>query len=472
MKKSLIAMVVLLAVAVTSLGVSSLALDRSGEQVEIRETTLMGDRSAAQGLNLRMNLHFNEHLRWTTELSSDKKPETAMRFSWSGLPNAFPASEQVLLYGGDMNLSSSGSLSLPDGDMEFVGLNELLMDVADRTQAGGTNVETLRYRDYYSFYPLSVSLLRRDGYLDWHELQYMDLAENPHYQILTDLAQAFQFPVEEDHLVKASVTKHETGEISSLDVRSEHTPNIAALSAPADQYLYFVVSAYTEEGELVDYSRTPGGYGLYRLPREGDLSIGQLEMVLPLEPGENVLEMTEKPGGEDLLMVEHRDGAYLLRVLDGATGQEKQSLPLWEVGDPGSSSYFGQAVYDDFLVIYGEKNRFHVFQDTGSGYIPALSGTLADFTTLGGGELERVNRMDAQVFDGTRLAEVYGTHYGDGQNRMLRLVLVVYDADGIAYAGVLDNSMDLCISGHVEWRDKCQLLERNAIQLEWTHTAP
>lgn len=224
---------------------------------------------------------------------------------------------------------------------------------------------------------------------------------------------------------------------------------------------YFAVSAITQEHDLLDYSRVPGGYGIYRLPcgtQDTPLSaiVDGLELFYPLARTEEMIWLQQSADQTKLFLVTQEENAYILKVLDAKTARLLQRIPLLEAdGSRWMSDFFIGA---DFLAIFFDDRDFVVLsQAPGGDYVWEYSGALPE------PELFAFNRMYDSViaFDGKRLAVAAMAR----DRALCGFSLTVCDQTGVLYAGRYDSSLD---KGQPEnYHERCNAAGYAPLQLHW-----
>ncbi len=213
-------------------------------------------------------------------------------------------------------------------------------------------------------------------------------------------------------------------------------------------HCFFTFSCYTTDGELLDTSNIPGGYGIYRFPRHTEsgvhnLTADELQTVYSLDAERVRVEAlyTSKDQGQ-LLLVTSEDGAYMLTVIDAVTLTELQKLRLIDTDIASGWQPFrfrNLHVYEDFLVAVDDDNKF----------------TLLTLNAEGDYEIQFEARFDSieeirYIFSSEWLAMDYrdeklavgSFQYGHYQPRnYCSFYLAVYTKTGVAYAGHYQHSL-------------------------------
>lgn len=471
MRKSLILLALVLTLSVGSIAYAHSAVNSTQAEVTLTETTLLGDRSAAQDLSVELRTHCQNHLFWNTILQPGQPPSTEFLFSQ---PEVRQTRERTNDSGVDVYLpfnigmGSSGGLELTDS--ETGGLSKLFKDVASRAESGASHNETISLRDYYDVYPLSLDLRLPGQHYSWTELlwQFEDASADhllPENSLagLRRLADYFSFPVLENHQLDITIIKDVTGNITEINSTTTEGSGVSlrAFSAIANGSCYFAVSAMTEDHDLLDYSHVPEGYGIYKLPygtEETSLSaiVDGLELFYPLARTEEMIWLQQSADQTKLFLVTQEENDYILKILDAETAKLLQCIPLLKAGEQRWMSEFFTG--EDFLAIFFDDRDFVVLSQTPNGdYIREYAGALPD------PELFAFNRMYDSViaFDGKRLAVAAMAR----DRALCGFSLAVCDQAGVLYAGRYDSSLD---KGQPEsYHERCNALDYSPLQVQW-----
>ena len=210
----------------------------------------------------------------------------------------------------------------------------------------------------------------------------------------------------------------------------------------------------SRNGNLVDTSQIPGGYGLYCLPlnpEEGGtvaerLGPGKLAMVYPLEETAYILNLELSADKTRLLLHTVEDGMYYVSVINRRDMTLEQKIPLAPM-NVEEADYLIQTRGDVTLVYLHGKSIFVLGWENGSYGIRLKVPTPTEKGSPEG--LVWADMRNREIaFDGERLAVVgslpeeliwpgsYPTFVACG------LYLAVYDQQGLEYLAALPSSLD------------------------------
>ena len=412
----------LLALALAGLGAAwgiGCQVGGAWEAVEVSERVLYGDQTAAWGAVVTNRTQCDGHLFWDTSytVGDGLQVEAGARFtqqrtSTHGRPDA---SADVYC---STNFGMSGTNVL-DGENEQGVAIAPAYDVATRTQPGTTRTETVRLSDYYEYYPLTLDLYIPGS--SW------GLTE----QALADFAEHFHIPVPPSHRVEVSVTKNAEGQVENVECNTvEGEQAFYARTEVTETGIYL---AFDGQGLPADLA------GVHRIPfiQEGTVGRVQAEAICQVwaPDGESrVLGLSASRDGSRLLVAAQAGGRTELAVLDMESGALVQAVQL-PCGGPGAE-LVRIYQYEGFAAPVFADGGFCVLAGSGeAGYELRLAGDLTACPEVG--EAAPLHDL-ALAYDGRQLAVAfYQQPY-----RWASTYLLVYGAQGLAYAGQYDQSTD------------------------------
>ena len=445
MKKRAVFALLLLLAAVAGAWTAGVKLHAAADQVTLTRRELYGRADAARGLTLTLHSAYRNRLLWTTTADAQGALET----QFTAFPAQAWAEEAVSSYSGlemytmlDQGMDPSDGVTLP-------GLDSALEELSAATPNGQEAEKTIYLRDYLDYYPLTLQL-ELPGY--WQMLddilrRYDQLSpqEQQTARDLIDLGKYFKIPVLEEERCTLSLGKSEDGRAWHWGTGSAEGDSYSmwTVSAVTSEACYFTFTTLTQEGKVVDTGELSLGYGVYRLPYELDEFgvarplVEDLELVYPLEPGVQILNLQASPDESRLLLHTGEGGRYLLTVVDPAARSSVQILDAAPY-DPDS----GWRLYSqgDFLAAVLEGDTLAVIT-----LEPDGSCELAHLWDAWPPEREDLafSAWDLALdYDGERLA--LAGILDDGEARLwdtCNYFLAVYQGEGLAYYGEYRNSL-------------------------------
>lgn len=469
MKKTRRLLALLALLSAVGLGGAHCMLSASSQQVSFQEIPLSGGLSAADGLTVDLSACLEDQLFWDTTFAPDRKAETNFRFEpMSSQRTRHQASDShFALYAVlDFGSSISGSHQFPD---DAPWLKEAFRELDEATPEGATRSKEVLVSDYETVYlsDIHLSTPYQNFYMNPFENRLpSDPAESAFFK---SFQQAFSFPVSEGHRQILTLTKDAANDSCALSCANVGAGvTIDSKCCVSSDALYFIVIARSDvDGSLLDYSHTPGGYGVYRLPLDREeLTMEDLDMVYALDPAQDILEITYHAPSNHLVLVTQEGIHTALRVVDLTRQQEVQSFPLWE-SDQNQGITLNQD--GDLLLLSNVQGDAMLFQQDEQGLCtPRLELTLPDLGSYGGLR----NRYLSMAWNGQQLALAIqaftpqaGIAYSSTFNASFSLF--VYDKDGLQYGGAFQNSLDAGISAQNYSWSRCCLYDKHPLSIHW-----
>ena len=479
MRKSLIALALLLALAAGGAASAAVLLGLQAGRVTVTEHVLYGDAGAADGLLVEVKACCERHLHWDTQYWVGAPERTETRFRYTQEAESIPQETEYSgvsvnnmgeLWGSSWSTSSTGDLA----DRDLSGVTQLYLDVAGRTQPGTEHTETVYWKDYYEFYPIYVSVDLPGFHYSPEKFNRPGWETELERQLRETFAAFFRVPVLEDDAMEITVRRNSQGDIVGSGMSGGNAIN--SVGTVAEGACYFTVDLHQND-QLLDTSRIPGGYGLYRLPysmKEGSAVVRpeELAMVYPLEPENELIELKATADGKRVLLLTREQGVCWLTVLDGATAEQLQRLELTHIPEDSGVSL---QIYDGFLVSLEGGERFTVLEERADGtYRQALAAAWPEDERFREQMLWIEPVMD---WDGERLAAAFYPYHSEWRNgeyapykQVCGFYLCVWDGGGLRYVGRYDSSLDAPPGpmGQGYYSDWCEPVNGEGPELHWT----
>ena len=470
--KRLVMLFLAVLLAVSAVLTSALLLSGTQEQVTHGETVLAGDPTAADGLKLSLCYYGSrEHPRWVTEYSfgNPDSSETDFCFRTVIPVRSYPDTEYrgvVLNTFGDYfnadHLSDILRLETQSGsDKVFPGLLGAYQQLYNETPEGELTNTYLRIRDYCQYYPLAGRMEFDSGGYHWNVY-----SSASHYALGTESARAFneyfRIPVLEDDWIQVVVDKRKSGStMESVDVSNSRKGSdvfrTSSVGVCFEGTAYFTFSALTEQGNLVDTSLIPGGYGLYgyQYTEQGGRDANSLTTLCSLDPSYAPYDMTVDKENRNLLYFSVKDGNRYLTVISLDTMEILQTVRILENLKDGWQFH---KLLDNSLVAVSESAGVSVWEKDGRGLFQYR------LTAAMGGEEKAAYLYDgAYAFDGQRLAVVQRKEEQTetGYKQFCGFRVSVYTGEGHVYWGEYISSLETL----TEWPHSYCSLEQ--INVSW-----
>lgn len=477
MKKALVLMILLIVLSVSGMVLVFTVTNNVRDQVEITAISKFGDASAAEGLEVLARTHYNRHLFWNTTYRTDTAAvQTGFLFSQTQIDENAPKEysgvymETGTQYGFDLRQEGKQS-----------GIAAAYKELFDRTPAGTEATATLKLKDYYDFYPMGVTLDMPGNTLGWSEDYVADAAPEPGAEeyIIRAFEDFFRIPVIEDETIDISVTKNADGSTGGYGSGSTDSDAfyIRSLNALTDDVCYFTFNSHTGNGDVVDTSLIPGGYGIYCLPYSesgvvkngvniSGILIDELSMVYSLNPEDTVFGLYTNPDKTKLLLLTKENNVCVLTVIDIEAMAPLQRLELESLGK--GDNVWNTYYYDDFFALWLPENQLAVIDVNQNGeYEHRFTVELTDEAN----KLYYLNINAVMDWDGERLvvSDFLSNTY-DRENinnsKYCSFYLAVYDETGLLYYGEYLSSLDA--GGRLNDRnDLCQHIYYSPLSVRW-----
>lgn len=430
MKKSLIIVFILLIISITVIYGAHSQIDSVKDQVIIKENVLFGDKKNAEGITVTSRVHYDNHLFWDTmyTIRDELDIKTNFTFSQSRRNEDYIHKSQISLYPNlNFSMSSSGAIDL-ENEMQFP--NKPIIDVASRTKDGETHEETVAFRDYYEYYPLTL------------DVSY-DFPVDPMYNCKeTDYGKYFKIPVPPEHTVKISITKNEAGGINDISCNSlKNEVGIYTSGVLTDNGCYIAITVTKSYNNNKSLKLPQGILGIHYLPFQElkpsairrNIDIENASLVYPLDSEKcQILQLKKSKDDSKLLMFTRENDEVMLSVIDINTMELLQKINIHKSKQPGICAI---KQYDDFLVVTFDNNEFCLLTFDKGVYKIELS----DSFNSSGNTIQDINYNDMVFdFDGERMAAAtYIDKYQFSSDYLL-----VFDKTGLTYIGEYSNSLD------------------------------
>ena len=439
MKKNLTRLGAVLCLSLAVLVCAHLALGWTEDKVEIRETVLAGDRSAAQGLEIACSVYDDSHhLRWdaTLTLGGDIAPETEFQFFTGRHYWEIPPEYTAQLYPAPLNFSMSGRVAEDDQrDAEYEYMVRPAMDAASRTAPGEKRTETLRLADYYDCYPLALEAWTPEGPIystSWRGSgRTLDREE---WQRVNDY---FRMPVPPEATVTVTAERNEAGELVEISCEeteaAEQFAPMSFLGVASGEALYLPVIPSQEAPDQV----AAGIHMVPLLEKEDrltpDLDHIRLLYPLALAAADDLINFTWNQDGSLLMLYTREAGRLVLTTVDPHTGETVQRLELMDLGPEEWVDHMDQSAL--YMVYGNSEDDFVLLREEAGVLSQVLSGKLG----LSWPMTEMFSSWSRLAWDGERLA-LAGFIQGrmdqeSGTRQPMGFGAAVWTGEGLQFAG-------------------------------------
>ncbi len=407
------------------------------DNIQFSETVLFGDQKAAEGLTLNYRNHCDYHLFWDTTWIIGTPADTAVadyRFTAKEdreEPNMEPA---ITLESHDFNqYEVNGKPS---------GLKKAFEELAETAKTDAENIRQIHVADYYQYYPISGTLnLPGLKEVKWDDTYYAVLKQtnlDEEYKHIIDTMNAFQdyfkIPVLSNDTMEIQVRVNSQGDVTSTRTGygTDTLYSIETESVVTEDTCYFTFGTRSRNGQYVDTSLIPGGYGIYALPFSKDgVLLDQMSTAYPLNPSTQIESMKLSSDHSHLLLfTEETDGYYFTEI-------KLETMEIIQKLNLNVNTFYGHMLHvtDDYFAFYGSDSSdvsgYRVFSRDESGQfkydflIPSPKGEERDYFNF--------YSEATFAYDGERAAltgtAVSTSHWSSA------FTVAVYDKTGMLYCG-------------------------------------
>ena len=485
------------ALVIVSLGAASFTFAAVRGQMadcRITEKTIVGDAAAAAGLSASFGMGLQNQLYWRNVFTYGGADDSAdVQETAFSRKNPFPADKKgpvpyVRLTG---YMTSGNALDdiLTDpaeGDpirqellaqvrQEFftAGAAERVQEIKRALPADGETTQDLKLKDIFRYYPIEGDLT---GTSIWAaSLDNAVYASEDSVKLGQDLNHFLRIPIPETESSGFEVIKYPEGSLNfnyyqgkeNCSQQEDHF-DFHSIACSTPDAVYFTFNTHTDDGDVVDTSLIPGGYGIYRLPydREKEIFLSEkLEMVYALDPKKQYTDIYASPDGAKLFLVSQaarlaavgvKEVQATAEIIDVRTMQCDRREEIVCSADTALGYDAG-----DYLIFRGRSELcLYTYQD--GSYKKELMLADVDFRKPALQNLFYDNRCRT-AYDGKRLSILGEADFDieDDDNTMWlwetagTVEVAVLDASGLVYYGTLRSNMqDFCnVEEYRAWED-------------------
>lgn len=487
MKKSFVLLVVMIALILGTVYYTQNTLLEEKDQVHFTEHVIYGDKSVVEGVTVDMHNSYQRQLFWHTtyEVGEIPKEETEYQFYSS------KQYEANSYYGGDFTVYMNNyGLSLSDFQDEtykYEGIELAWKELYDATDPGEEKQMDIKLKDYQEFYDfgMEISLPQKEGsdYKEYSDISFHFSMEKEMLEEIEALEKSgqqkeklarvkkqledlqnfkafFKIPVIQEEVYALAIAKDEygnvigmsesgasggssTGDIDFIDKNNWEDYDAFYLdlrAAFSDGACYLAFDAHTRNGNCVDISLIPGGYGIYRFTydsKNGTIDSKNLEMVYALDPNVTFSNITMDASGKNILLMTEEKGRFYVSVID------EKTMTLTNKFDVGPvETYFTFWTFEDFMVTYSDTLAVYSVDENGryakewAVDVKDIEEKLAIYENA-----ETVpNYSSGMDWDGEKLL-IGNSIYDQYLGRTSNFLLAAIDESGLIYYGKYESTL-------------------------------
>lgn len=469
-------LILLLVISIGSISVFASSVYKEYDNVTFKETVLYGDRNAAKGLNLKLYTNQSSQLFWDTTCKFDD--EVAVNTEYNFYPMNHHIDFPESSYGISLMCNPDVVMYTEESTMNQTGLAGAYKELFDTLKPGEEKEKTIFLKDYMDYYEFDISFNFPNcaTYGNTTELLYSEpemLKADPYLIALNDIKEYFKIPVLDTETHVISIGKHANGHLSTTGGGTGEGErfNLESWSVSTDNTCYFAFNPRSTEGNLIDLSELPEGFGIFALPFTrvsndvtfdfSTVKTDHISMVYNLDPSAEIYGLDIDESNTKLFLYTIEDGKLWMTVIDIATMSTLQKFSLIETTKDSWPSIYN---YSDFIAVFHSyKEQITVFAlNEKQEYEFQFT---CDFQPAE--DMEYYWYPAGLAYDGERLATT-GTlrNYSFGNKDYCDFYIMIYDKDGLQYLGRFDNSLDSGLDN--DWYDyPCKVDHSYTMDISW-----
>lgn len=350
--------------------------------------------------------------------------------------------------------------SLRDDRKLTQGAQKLQADFEKAAKGSSENPATVEIRlsDYFEYYPVGISI-----WLPEHSNIFCEADYEIDNYVVNKFREFFKIPVPDSEVttVEAAVSDNlSDGQINMVEEKSKNFYFSCSTAVCNDAAYFTFYNKFYEDGEKVDTSLIPGGYGIYRLPYKQstyddmlnnkiaeNVFVDEMKMVYPLNEDNHILDLTESSDKSQIYMLSKEGDKHYLTVIDEKTMTDVQKIDLG-INEDGVGFH---TVKEDYVVLshYSEQTNEIVIKlyEINNGFYELKADIKSQFDIFGtnlcwdGERLAAVEEYDVDrdkdlVYSRTVERVHYELRYQCG------FILTVFDSEKPLYKGKFSSSLD------------------------------
>ncbi len=376
MKKILIFLLAVILAVSGSAAVVAVNINKMSDDVRYHLLEEYGDRAYLDGISVETTLTHDRVLLWENIFDLSGDTESTLSFRKTGHPYRQPR--------------NMPGLTLMWTDLEYYldyagEISEEIKRIAEEvSRSGGKETVKIRTADYYEYYPLFFALVLPDfaverpysrGEENPVPVYCTDISEERGTEIYKAIADFIKIPVLRDEVreitVEAEYTGNENVEGCSYSSGGSETFEFTSYSAVFSDRCFFsfrnrTVGSDGREGQLVDTSLIPGGYGIYSFSYDAkDADIEGMKNVYPLADDSTVIDLYGDEENDLLYLYLYKNGKYVFDVIDTDTMKSIAETEVFPYSDSADWVYF--FTEKDFSVFVKNDFEIKVIERTADG---------------------------------------------------------------------------------------------------------
>ena len=467
MKKSIL-FILLLIVSIGSVSDLASTIYKEHNDVTFEETVIYGDSSVTEGLNVLRKSRYLENIYWDTSVNFGESIEenTSYKFYPNAQPYEYPKEHKGL----EMQTNFITDVHASD---YLRGLSMAYQKALGSLEPGVAEEFTIYLKDYVQYYDFDV-FYDFPNYFTWsfntggivNPVIY-EQYDDPQLDDNWALKNYFKIPVLDVATHTFTIEKDEIGHNIYNSYYDNHY-EINPICALSDNVCYFIINTKSFNGDIVDLSLLPDGYGIFAFPYNSNgrgftdaLEIDKLSVVYPLDPNTELVRLDINDDQTHLHLYARENNQLWLSVIEIASMKEVQKQVIYECGE----NYTPVFSYTNNIIIVDDypNDRISLFSETEDHLFEF------QFTCSFGQEHVGERYLATATADYSGEYLVFGdiNPLQDGNNHgWSDFYLRVYNKDGLQYYGKYENSLDSGLDND-NWDYPVRADHHDAFELSW-----
>lgn len=485
MKKSFVILLALV-LLISGTGIyAQTTLVKERDQVHFEETFSYGNKALLEGATVEMYNALDSCLFWHTtyKVGAVAKEMTEYEFHpW------YYSSSGYVPYGTVETIIEYYSLWTPQAlldDKEYYALDAAYKELYDKATPNVEEKAIVYLKDYMEYYSFGLSLeipmeegknyQDYNGYYDIYpqelESKIAELeqsGDNPEelkhlYKIRDDwknFNEFFKIPVIEKEIYGLSIIKDEDGKVYGMVASNkDYTSSVGdAIDVPGihgiegldlfrldfiekfyDGNCYLTFDPRTSEGNLVDTSHIPGGYGIYCFgydSEKGTIDSKNIQMVYAMSPEVHIYSIDVDASGKNLMLRTEEAGREYLEIV------ERESMTLVQKIDLGNlEDYCTINSFENCILVENKELSLYEMDENGY-YNKIFSVSMEEMQSKLGDRGDELDLGYSSGFAWNGEILLCASYLYDMSNRyQCGFGLAAVDATGLVYYGRYESSL-------------------------------
>lgn len=472
MRKSLTLFLCLLLLMIAGLGAAAVTVKEQETAASTSQTCYYGDPKYAEGIVVKERFRSMNRLFWTTRLEAGESPSVTAEFEMS-------TKDVYEDYDYERPALVTYFQDVPDifcAREYMTELDKAARRLVDSAPNDKQSSFTLNYADIFDYYPLETYPYYVSGYaeqvwVDGSGKEYNEYSPEFNATLGNILSEYIRVPVLENHSLSIDVYKDKSGSIVDYNTTIPDGCDGADLqgySCSSEDFIFFTISNKSWNGQTLDTSLIPGGYGIYAIPRIYDearnktlVYLGKIFTAYSFDESEEISKLITSLDGKSVLCLSCLGGESYLTVLEADSGKLRQRTKISGVEDEFSvwsakeQSDGSLLCMDENSIALIEKNSAGIYEQTAAVAQPIVRYDNEEevyyITEEGSAIHEAFDYTDIFIESasakriGNRLVVADSFMYHS--DRSCSLTLFVYEDSELKYIGYYSSSLDVADIG-------------------------